>query len=180
MAETSSAARWAARKCFKSPSQCRPWLVRKQFVIADDLAGRILASAQLGGSLYHAGLWASSIYHRLRLSDILPRNGSVYGMSIQQERSERYRTIFSMNLDWIWPRRPAAFRTLRIVLTVVWPKSQDRSERCGHIGSRPSDHYFPSVCWFVCLSVCLSVCLFVCLFVCTEFSQPSLIRFRSN
>jgi len=22
-------------------------------------------------------------------------------------------------------------------------------------GSRPSDHYFRSVCWFVCLSVCL-------------------------
>jgi len=22
------------------------------------------------------------------------------------------------------------------------------------IGSRPSDHYFPSVCWLVCLSVC--------------------------
>ena len=32
-----------------------------------------------------------------------------------------------------------------------------------------------SVCWFVCLSVCLSVCLFV-----QSFSQPSLIRFRSN
>ena len=26
------------------------------------------------------------------------------------------------------------------------------------IGSRPSDHYFRSVCWFVCLSVCLFVC----------------------
>ena len=35
------------------------------------------------------------------------------------------------------------------------------------IGSRPSDHYFRSVC------------LFVCLFV-QSFSQPSLIRFRSN
>jgi len=23
------------------------------------------------------------------------------------------------------------------------------------VGSRPSDHYFRSVCWFVCLSVCL-------------------------
>jgi len=37
----------------------------------------------------------------------------------------------------------------------------------GVIGSRPSDHYFRSVC--------LSVCLFV-----QSFSQPSLIRFRSN
>jgi len=34
-------------------------------------------------------------------------------------------------------------------------------------GSRPSDHYFRSVC--------LSVCLFV-----QSFSQPCLIRFRSN
>jgi len=25
-------------------------------------------------------------------------------------------------------------------------------------GSRPSDHYYRSVCWFVCLSVCLFVC----------------------
>ena len=39
------------------------------------------------------------------------------------------------------------------------------------IGSRPSDHYFRSVC--------LSVCLFVCFFV-QSFSQPSLIRFPSN
>jgi len=43
------------------------------------------------------------------------------------------------------------------------------------IGSRPNDHYFCSVCWFVCLSVCLFVCLFV-----QSFSQPSLIRFRPN
>jgi len=42
---------------------------------------------------------------------------------------------------------------------------------CNIFGSRPSDHYFRSVC--------LSVCLFVCLFV-QSFSQPSLIRFRSN
>jgi len=27
------------------------------------------------------------------------------------------------------------------------------------IGSRPRDHYFRSVFWFVCLSVCLFVCL---------------------
>ena len=40
-----------------------------------------------------------------------------------------------------------------------------------HFGSRPSDHYFRSVCWFV--------CLFVCLFV-QSFSQPSLIPYRSN
>ena len=39
------------------------------------------------------------------------------------------------------------------------------------IGSRPSDHYFRSVRWFVCLSVCLFV---------QSFSQPFLIQFRSN
>jgi len=39
------------------------------------------------------------------------------------------------------------------------------------VGSRPSDHYFRSVCLFVCLSVCLFV---------QSVSQPSLIRFRSN
>ena len=37
------------------------------------------------------------------------------------------------------------------------------------VGSRPSDHYFHSVCWFVCLSVCLFV---------QSVSQPYLIRFR--
>jgi len=40
---------------------------------------------------------------------------------------------------------------------------QQRRHTCNHspvfIGSRPSDHYFRSVC----LSVCLFVCLFVCL-----------------
>jgi len=35
------------------------------------------------------------------------------------------------------------------------------------IGSRPSDHYFRSICWFVCLFV-------------QSFSPPSLIRFRWN
>ena len=40
-----------------------------------------------------------------------------------------------------------------------------------NFGSRPSDHYFRSVCWFV--------CLFVCLFV-QSFSQLSLIQFGSN
>jgi len=35
------------------------------------------------------------------------------------------------------------------------------------IGSRPSDHYFRSVCWFVCLFV-------------QSFSQPSLIQFWWN
>jgi len=39
---------------------------------------------------------------------------------------------------------------------------------CNIIGSRPSEHYFRSVC------------LFVCLFVCAEFFQPSSIRFGSN
>ena len=42
------------------------------------------------------------------------------------------------------------------------------------VGSRPSDHYFRSVCLSVCLSR-LSVCLSVCLFVCAVF----LSRLRS-
>ena len=41
--------------------------------------------------------------------------------------------------------------------------SRKRGTAAPTFGSRPSDHYFRSVCWFVCLSVCLSVCLFVCL-----------------
>jgi len=53
-----------------------------------------------------------------------------------------------------------------IVQVVHWWKN-----KLTFIGSRPSDHYFRSVCWFVCLSVCLFV---------QSFSQPSLIRFRSN
>ena len=32
------------------------------------------------------------------------------------------------------------------------------------VGSRPSDHYFRSVCWFVCLSVCLFVQFFSAIF----------------
>jgi len=55
------------------------------------------------------------------------------------------------------PRWPPHFRH--------WRQWQTGALRC--IGSRPSDHYFRSVC------------LFVCLFV-QSFSQPSLIRFRSN
>jgi len=48
--------------------------------------------------------------------------------------------------------------------TTVW-LLKNYSQR---IGSRPSDHYFRSVC--------LSVCLFVCLLV-QSFSQPSLSDF---
>ena len=53
---------------------------------------------------------------------------------------------------------------LRIVMAALW-------NRAGHyifalwfllssfyLGSRPSNHYFRSVCLFVCLSVCMSVC----------------------
>jgi len=46
-----------------------------------------------------------------------------------------------------------------------------RGEAVYTFGSWPSDHYFCSVCLFVCLSVCLFV---------QSFSEPSLIRFRSN
>jgi len=61
----------------------------------------------------------------------------------------------------------AVFRQCRAVDVVH--KFRDLNEH-PVIGSRPSDHYFRSVC--------LSVCLFVCL--CRVFLQPSSIRFGSN
>ena len=60
------------------------------------------------------------------------------------------------------------FRTQCIIQ--FWYSELCPAAECIHtpiFGSRPSDHYFRSVC------------LFVCLFV-QSFSQPSLIRFRSN
>ena len=36
-----------------------------------------------------------------------------------------------------------------------------------YIGSRPSDHYFRSVCWFICLCICF--------FVCAEFFSVILV-----
>jgi len=41
------------------------------------------------------------------------------------------------------------------------------------IGSRPSDHYFRSVCLFVCLFVCLSV---FCLFLFSDVFDPIWIK----
>jgi len=61
------------------------------------------------------------------------------------------------------------------VLFLSRPRSEGWPHHGRTFGSRPSDHYFRSVCWFVCLSVCLFVCLFV-----QSFSQLSLIQFRSN
>jgi len=74
------------------------------------------------------------------------------------------------DLDW------GLFSVILITVEILCSRSN-----CTHynvvsnlvVGSRPSDHYFRSVCWFVCLSVCLFVCLY-------SFSQPCLIRFRSN
>ena len=66
------------------------------------------------------------------------------------------------------PRRVAALRRQAVSDNSVLSLTSGQSRL---IGSRPSDHYFRSVC--------LSVCLFVCLFV-QSFSQPSLIRFRSH
>ena len=60
------------------------------------------------------------------------------------------------------PRLCIAFCPWRDDYTFV-----NRSITVEVFGSRPSDHYFRSVCWFVCLFV-------------QSFSQPSLIRFRSN
>ena len=46
-------------------------------------------------------------------------------------------------------RRPANSKTDRPTYALSTFACND------DIGSRPSDHYFRSVCWFVCLSVCL-------------------------
>jgi len=69
---------------------------------------------------------------------------------------------------------PSILLSLLMPLTFWIPPSGDGRITLGIcllVGSRPTDHYFRSVC--------LSVCLFVCLFV-QSFSQPSLIRLRSN
>ena len=65
-----------------------------------------------------------------------------------------------------WLTRKLTLKTI-ICMNVCF----DKRFRNDIFGSRPSDHYFRSVCWFVHLSVCLFV---------QSFSQPSLIRFRSN
>jgi len=66
------------------------------------------------------------------------------------------------------------FGNIKMLFMILKPKFMEL-EVGVVIDSRPSDHNFRSVCWFVCLSVCLYVCLFV-----QSFSQTSLIRFRSN
>jgi len=43
------------------------------------------------------------------------------------------------------------------------------------VGSRPSDHYFRSVCWFVCLSVCLCRVFLSCLW--SDFDQTRTYRY---
>jgi len=85
-----------------------------------------------------------------------------------------------------WSEANMAYRTATLPMTLLWWRfipvigSYLRSHftyynvlwlQQRNFGSRPSDHYFRSVCWFVCLSVCLFV---------QSFSQPFLIRFRSN
>jgi len=47
-----------------------------------------------------------------------------------------------------------------------------------YIGSRPSDHYFRSVCWFVCLSVCAE--LFSAVFdpICVGLRRPYITTLR--
>ena len=78
----------------------------------------------------------------------------------------------------MWDQRCRITKDQIAVLENAGLKMQERKMRDWktqdqNFGSRPSDHYFRSVCWFVCLSVCLFVCF-------CSFSQPSLIRFRSN
>jgi len=67
----------------------------------------------------------------------------------------------------MWPRpRPTSTPNAILIHRAVCPLWFHIGKSM-YVGSRPSDHYFRSVC------------LFVCLFV-QSYSQPTLIRFRSN
>jgi len=66
-------------------------------------------------------------------------------------------------------RRPCTMD--RVIAALLLLHSQPLYPARRLVGSRPSDHYFRSVCMFVCPSVCLFV---------QSFSQPSSIRFGSN
>ena len=54
-------------------------------------------------------------------------------------------------------KQDCSYLSLRIILMHFDTSSNVNNSVL--FGSRPSDHYFRSVCWFVCLSVCLFVCL---------------------
>jgi len=59
-----------------------------------------------------------------------------------------------------WHVRDLGDRCRRVGMTWVGTRGRwNREIMPPIVGSRPSDHYFRSVCWFVCLSVCLFVCL---------------------
>jgi len=105
-------------------------------------------------------------------------------LSVREDISGTTRAIFT-NLLCVLPMSVArSFGTLTIGRIAHRREGGDGSAERGRsvtydclvivtslFGSRPSDHYFRSVC----LSDCLSVCLFV-----QSFFQPSSIRFGSN
>jgi len=78
-------------------------------------------------------------------------------------------------VSWLSPSPPAdiiwamiIFRRIRrkivrtVLCCIVYNSCEQwyahTHEHWAVVGSRPSDHYFRSVCWFFCLSVCLFVC----------------------
>jgi len=97
-----------------------------------------------------------------------------YGFCIRWRSRSHGKGHFWADDVEIFPRCRAPFP---VALTSGFPRMLSTSVQIGRqrkqlsFGSRPSVHYFRSVCWFV--------CRFVCLFV-QSFSQPPLIRFRSK
>jgi len=85
--------------------------------------------------------------------------------------STRRKDQNSMILDqtqWLWHVCGSVF--LRVISSQTGAcGSQQCMQRDQEIGSRPSDHYFRSVCWFVCLFVCLCRVFLSCLW--SDFDQ---------
>jgi len=78
--------------------------------------------------------------------------------------------VFRVNLAQICSAAPEILTSHANKKSQTAPKTERYAVHCVRaviIGSRPSDHYFRSVCWFNCLFV-------------QSFSQPTLIRFWSN
>jgi len=123
--------------------------------------------------LYFPGASVTSIkaltYFNLQVSLARPSSDNIKGANLYVSGLPRSMTQTDMD-EMFSPYGNIV--TSRILCDLQTGISCSVAQRCHfRIGSRPSDHYFRSVC--------LSVCLFVCLFA-QSFFQPSLIRFRSN
>jgi len=125
----------------------------------------------------------------------------IYGLSAVScaKSAERIQMSFGMLSEWCGPREACVRRWCTLVPPGVYHRTVHARLRCGLfvkllrplVDSRTAQKHVRLSCVLVHgqvtiifvvsvgLSVCLSVCLFVCLFV-QSFSQPALIRFRSN